>query len=650
MISEKLIKNTRDHFESSESFDGDHEILENIVNRLNDRVKLLTAQNVELLRLLQSEETHNNQIAAENESLQQKLVLAREKLPVLDSSSKLNPDPVSEYSKERLLHLEEIRLLREEVEQLKTRNNEENMKKAIEIESLQDHLRVLKNKQYQLMGKLQRLEESRKQAEEQQIELEDRIEKGHALSSSLELQIKVETQSRINHEEKTKKLLADNELLVHENKELSSRLHKLSQEQVKSENDLAESSDQLRMMAEKVFQLLERLKIAELAKSKTLEAMQAKEQETVELQRKHAQLQKECNTEITAKANIEAEKKAVEDQLRTLKRQNAHLTQRCKEEARVKMQVEDNNKLLEEKNDTLNAKLSTVMNRLHMEEAEQGTHRDHLSKLKQSQDSLIDKNEVLQEKLHLAEESRRELSRDLFKTTEELQLIQAKFNALNLMIQEQDDLKEESVIRETVRRPVEETDDILAGGKLRFFVEYNKELCMLTLRGKKSKDRQWLEKNKCNQCIRKIMRSNNVVESLVNKISELYGVIVTHEDEVERVQALKERLEIELDSIKKKLTAAIRKLSREEESKINILLKFVGEVKHTILLESKLNPSFEGAKLNLSRVRSNSCFSLKLINQIPHFFLTRWLHRVAYLMKRYMQFLQSCRAIRRYGA
>jgi predicted ATP-grasp superfamily ATP-dependent carboligase len=49
------------------------------------------------------------------------------------------------------------------------------------------------------------------------------------------------------------------------------------------EAEARDSGDQLREMAEKVFQLLERLKLAELAKAKAMEALRRKDQEQVRL-------------------------------------------------------------------------------------------------------------------------------------------------------------------------------------------------------------------------------------------------------------------------------------------------------------------------------------------------------------------------------
>lgn len=60
-----------------------------------------------------------------------------------------------------------MRLLRAETENLKVQNTELKMKTQVELEALQEQLRVRKEKQYQLLEKLQGEEEAKRQAEDQ---------------------------------------------------------------------------------------------------------------------------------------------------------------------------------------------------------------------------------------------------------------------------------------------------------------------------------------------------------------------------------------------------------------------------------------------------------------------------------------------------
>jgi len=93
-------------------------------------------------------------------------------------------------------------------------------------------------------------------------------------------------------------------------------------------------SAQLREMAEKVFQLLERLKLAELGKTRSMEALRKKEQETIAMKKKNTRLIKESTKEGKARVKAELDKKVLQDQIRALKKHNAQLSQRCREEVR----------------------------------------------------------------------------------------------------------------------------------------------------------------------------------------------------------------------------------------------------------------------------------------------------------------------------
>ena len=68
-------------------------------------------------------------------------------------------------------------------------------------------------------------------------------------------------------------------------KELQGKIEKSEKERLRMEAEARDSGDQLREMAEKVFQLLERLKLAELGKTKVMEALKKKEQSLVRLRR-----------------------------------------------------------------------------------------------------------------------------------------------------------------------------------------------------------------------------------------------------------------------------------------------------------------------------------------------------------------------------
>ena len=117
-------------------------------------------------------------------------------------------------------------------------------------------------------------------------------------------------------------------------------------------------------MAEKVFQLLERLKLAEIGKTKAVEAL--RKQQLVAQKKKNSRLLK-STMEGKARVKAELDKKVLVDQIRALKKHNSELSSRCREEVKAKLKEhEDKNK--HKKKRTLGGRLSFLLNKLQSDE------------------------------------------------------------------------------------------------------------------------------------------------------------------------------------------------------------------------------------------------------------------------------------------
>ena len=189
-------------------------------------------------------------------------------------------------AREGQLRGEEVRLLRAEGEQLKQQNEELKMKTMVEVEALQEQLRVRKEKQYQLLEKLQAQEQARRHAQDQLAGMEDQLRSLHSRSVELANQLQVESRIKQSFEETNKGVSLENSNILGENKDLQMKIDKSERERLRMEAETRDSGEQLREMAEKVFQLLERLKLAELSKMKALEALKKREQDVISMQKK----------------------------------------------------------------------------------------------------------------------------------------------------------------------------------------------------------------------------------------------------------------------------------------------------------------------------------------------------------------------------
>jgi uncharacterized phage infection (PIP) family protein YhgE len=119
------------------------------------QLRIMTDQNSELLRLLESEESLTSKLQGEVSELRAELDEIRQKHGALLTTARTHEELATKAAREGQLRAEEIRLLRAETEQLKQQNSELKMKTQVEVEALQEQLRVRKEKQYQLLEKLQ---------------------------------------------------------------------------------------------------------------------------------------------------------------------------------------------------------------------------------------------------------------------------------------------------------------------------------------------------------------------------------------------------------------------------------------------------------------------------------------------------------------
>ena len=91
--------------------------------------------------------------------------------------------------------------------------------------------------------------------------MEEKLRALHAKTVELETQLQVESRAKRSQQEANKKMANEEGNLRIQVADLQAKIEKTESERLRMEAEARDSSDQLREMAEKVFQLLERLKL-----------------------------------------------------------------------------------------------------------------------------------------------------------------------------------------------------------------------------------------------------------------------------------------------------------------------------------------------------------------------------------------------------
>eukprot|EP01033_Poteriospumella_lacustris_P005496 gene5496-3917_t len=557
------------------------------------QLRIMTDQTSELLRLLESEESVTAQLQGEVAELRAELDEIRQKYSALLTTAKTHEELATKAAREGQLRAEEIRLLRVEVEQLKQQNTELKMKTQIEVEALQEQLRVRKEKQYQILEKLQAQEEAQRQAQDQVAGMEEQLRALHARNLDLETQNKVESRSKNNIEEANKELQVENTNLFNQNKELQTKIERSERERLRMEAEARDSGEKLRQTAENVFQLLERLKLAELGKTKAMDALKKKEQDLVALQKKNARLIQEAAEEGKARVKAEMDNKVLQEQVRALKKNNTSLAQKAKDEATGRSKAVEERDALDEKLKTMEARLSFLLNKVQSDEETRLVQAEERKKLEQQVLSAAERQQELQQRVSELAESNRVVTQALRLKQDELNALENKHDHLLRELQQREaDLQALTADTGTANNAAAATmadgsapDDIdnvrLNEGRGRFYVEAKSVGggSLLLLKARKPTYRDWLDKHSANDFLKKAQKTTRFRDLVVEKFAAVYGLLMVEEEEKEQLLAQVAQRDVHIAAQQRKLAYLQDTLAVEEDAKRRMLLRYIHAVK-----------------------------------------------------------------------
>ncbi|ETV97112.1 hypothetical protein H310_09921 [Aphanomyces invadans] len=568
------------------------------------QIKVLTDHNSELLRLLEIEEGQSAVLGKENAQMKAEAETLASKYTSLMTTAKMHEEMAGRAMRDGQLRAEEVRLLRIDADQLRTSNNELKMKAQVELESLHEQLRVRKEKQYQLLEKIQSLEEAKRQNDDTLHGMEEKIRQLVEQSQERDMQLQLESKAKRSQIDANKHLQADNDQLAADKTTLQNRLDKAEQERTRMEAENRDSADQLREMAEKVFQLLERLKLAELGKTKSLDALKQKEVEMLSLKKKNARLLKDVTQEGKSRVKIEMDKDVLLEQLHALKKHNSQLSIRCRDEVKGKLKEAEERAQLAEKLKTMSSRVTFLLNKMQVDEEAKLCTKEEMKKMHAQILSMQDKNAELTQKLATTGESNRVVTEALRTKQDDLDALTIKFDALQQKMVAQamhDPVAVDVELNNNRGNNDGYADDKEAEASGRFFVECRASHGgLLVIKPKRSTHGcpEYLDKLGINAYLKWAQKQQNTKHRLVEKIALLCHQLMVTEEATLAVQQVLESKQDHLDHVGKKCQWLQEKLAVEEDAKRKTLIRYVHEVKSQV-------PADSDAKLSLKLPESS---------------------------------------------
>ena len=349
-------------------------------------------------------------------------------------------------------------------------------------------------------------------------------------------------------------------------------------------------------MAENVFEILERLKLAEFGKTKAIEAIKKKELDMIALKKKNDRLIKEATEEGKARVKAEMDIKVLQEQVRNMKQLNHDTSQRLKDECRKGVKLMEENEQIKEKVKLLETRLSFLLNKMQLDEDSHVVQRADRKKLEAQVISLMEKSDELTHKLIGMSESNKVITQALRLKHEEWNEINAQYQALVRTVDEDKKRLEKCI--HINRENVDDkfgTDKRVGGVEMdlgsgnvintegRYFFVQSKTIdggVSLSLQGRNTTCMEWLNgKHRANTFLKKAQQANNGGEMLIEKIANLYCQLFQEQQEKIRISDELADRERQLENMYKKLNYLQDVLATEEDAKRRILLRYIHAVK-----------------------------------------------------------------------
>ena len=344
------------------------------------QIKVMADQNTELLRMLEGEEKKSTNLTSALESLQKKY-----KAMVADME-----DARGRMEKEN----EEAT---EAVEKSQQRERELNL----ELETKQEQLRGLRMNISSLEEKLVKVSNANVELNSQLL---DSQRAANAVSDDIQTTAD-EKISELKKELETTKVKLDIE----------------SQERIRFKNEVKDQADQLREMAEKVFQLIERLKTAEAAKRPLETKVERMQKDLREANVRFVRVETERNDadKEARRFGAELKKSRLAEQEAITKLQD--MSKLYKAEKSLRMREQRARREAEETRKALSGRVSYLLNKSALDDESRANARIDVKKLEKQMHTVAKKCETLRSQLREAQEANKVLTEAMRLKHEEIE-------------------------------------------------------------------------------------------------------------------------------------------------------------------------------------------------------------------------------------
>eukprot|EP00924_Labyrinthula_sp_SR-Ha-C_P009277 snap_masked-scaffold_2-processed-gene-18.42-mRNA-1 protein AED:1.00 eAED:1.00 QI:0/-1/0/0/-1/1/1/0/747 len=422
--------------------------LENLARKHKDmevQSEILKKQNSELVKLLDENEESRDEFKLHSENYKRKITRLERENSELEQKAAASHEKLLDDNKKLGLVTNELRLMQLKLEEMKVLQKESEDKVKVELECLQEQLLLKKQKQVELLEQIHLAQTDKANLEASadalKIQLKDISTRYLGMKETLEDHKKQLKLTENIHLESVKK----EDTLKNSNEKIFFELQEAKKSCLKIEQERNDNADQVKKLAQRVFELVERLKLAEVSKAKALQLVKEVEGKFDQSEQKQQRLLSKITSESRRAVGFALENKALKEQVESLKKQCAQLGAKSKSQTSKILKCADELEEVKRKNVNLSERTTYLLQKLALTEQEKLGSQARLEESEENEKKLQDNKIKLEEDVHNLERSKELISKALHIKKTDCELLQVELNAMKKRILEFNLLKSENV-------------------------------------------------------------------------------------------------------------------------------------------------------------------------------------------------------------
>lgn len=350
------------------------------VSSKEEYVKVLAEQNNQMLNLLEQEETKSKEAETKIRLLEKKNSKLTAIAEAFDTEkSKIDKEVTS--AKDQAVEIQEaVKSQRSLNENVRANIQNTEASTRVEIESLQQALQVVDNKNLEYLQRINKQESKEKQLQSETATLKEDVETVRGEIDALRRAMEGDNEGRTSFEKDRSQIETSIQALEVQQDTLKKALNTAERANEQLQDECRTSAERCRETADKVYALMDSLRLNQVELKKQEAENGARDKKIVSLDRATSNLSAKITMEQDAKVLAEQERKEAEQEAGVLKKKNRQIEEAVTLSQHKQEKLEKEISEMNEQVSTLQTQNAYLTSRMDTQEAEKNSVKAEIKK------------------------------------------------------------------------------------------------------------------------------------------------------------------------------------------------------------------------------------------------------------------------------